>query len=229
MFRVVLSLCSFLPAIAFANTVLQTDDANYYLGEDGDSLVALYQNTGETRSEPYGSGYGLYEAEPQDLFVDIPEGYYSAELLGLYVKPCNSDAWENIENTKFALNYFYEDLIEGESYSFDVVSYSYFVANGPWTKFECVDGPISKRAVGEVTFGYVVKFSKQACTSPAYVDRIAWAAEPGAYETGDVVTHNGAEYQCLVGGWCTIGTEIGYEPGNGLYWEQAWVKLRDCN
>lgn len=57
------------------------------------------------------------------------------------------------------------------------------------------------------------------CTSPQYVNG-------GTYATGALVQNVGNEYQCTVGGWCTIGGP--YEPGVGWAWTNAWSLVRSC-
>ncbi|RZA05782.1 MAG: chitinase [Moraxellaceae bacterium] len=57
------------------------------------------------------------------------------------------------------------------------------------------------------------------CTSPAYVDR-------AAYADGAKVQNGGSEYQCKVGGWCTVGGP--YAPGSGWAWDNAWTLVRAC-
>ena len=58
------------------------------------------------------------------------------------------------------------------------------------------------------------------CTSPQFV-------QGATYATGAKVRNAGSEYQCTVGGWCTIGGP--YEPGVGWAWTNAWSYLRSCN
>lgn len=45
------------------------------------------------------------------------------------------------------------------------------------------------------------------------------------YGDGDRVSYIGNIYVCLVGGWCSSGADWAYEPGVGLYWQQAWQLL----
>lgn len=47
------------------------------------------------------------------------------------------------------------------------------------------------------------------------------------YATGATVVNGGSEYECTVGGWCTVGGP--YEPGAGWAWSNAWTLLRSCN
>ncbi|TYP75827.1 Ig-like domain-containing protein [Aquimarina intermedia] len=49
------------------------------------------------------------------------------------------------------------------------------------------------------------------------------------YNTGDKVQNFGKEYECIVGGWCTVGGP--YAPGdpNGWAWPDAWKELGDCS
>lgn len=57
------------------------------------------------------------------------------------------------------------------------------------------------------------------CTSPVYVDGTS-------YNTNDLVQNINNEYQCTVGGWCSIGGP--YEPGVGWAWTNAWTLVRSC-
>ncbi len=59
-----------------------------------------------------------------------------------------------------------------------------------------------------------------SCDADQYVDG-------SAYNTGDTVQNLGKKYECLVGGWCTVGGP--YAPGDGWAWENAWKDLGDCS
>ncbi|WP_405209320.1 glycosyl hydrolase family 18 protein [Aquimarina sp. LLG6339-5] len=60
------------------------------------------------------------------------------------------------------------------------------------------------------------------CTEPQYIDG-------SNYNTGDVVQNLGKKYECLVGGWCSIGGP--YTPGGSedWAWPNAWKELGDCS
>jgi len=47
------------------------------------------------------------------------------------------------------------------------------------------------------------------------------------YVAGDKVTHNSRNFSCKVSGWCSASQDQqwAYEPGAGLYWEQAWDEV----
>ncbi|ABC27762.1 Chitinase [Hahella chejuensis KCTC 2396] len=49
------------------------------------------------------------------------------------------------------------------------------------------------------------------------------------YANGDHVQNLGRVYECKVGGWCSSSAAWAYEPGKGLYWEQAWGDLGVCS
>lgn len=49
-----------------------------------------------------------------------------------------------------------------------------------------------------------------------------------SYQSGQNVTNNGSLYQCSVAGWCSSDSAWAYEPGTGLYWEDAWNSLGAC-
>ncbi|MDD7886346.1 glycosyl hydrolase family 18 protein [Flavivirga sp. 57AJ16] len=59
------------------------------------------------------------------------------------------------------------------------------------------------------------------CDAAQYVDG-------SAYNTGDVVQNFDKKYECIVGGWCTIGGP--YAPGDpdGWAWPNAWKEIGDC-
>ncbi|WP_299312992.1 glycosyl hydrolase family 18 protein [uncultured Aquimarina sp.] len=60
------------------------------------------------------------------------------------------------------------------------------------------------------------------CDAQQYVDG-------SQYNTGDKVQNFGKEYECIVGGWCTVGGP--YAPGdqNGWAWPNAWKELGECD
>ncbi len=59
------------------------------------------------------------------------------------------------------------------------------------------------------------------CTSPQYVAGTTYA-------TGADVQNNGKEYNCKEGGWCSSSAAWAYEPGAGMYWQDAWTLVGDC-
>ncbi|WP_299213415.1 Ig-like domain-containing protein [uncultured Aquimarina sp.] len=60
------------------------------------------------------------------------------------------------------------------------------------------------------------------CDTASYVDG-------ASYATGDIVQNFGKEYECLVGGWCSIGGV--YTPGGSAdwAWPSAWKELGTCD
>ncbi|WP_299213413.1 glycoside hydrolase family 19 protein [uncultured Aquimarina sp.] len=58
------------------------------------------------------------------------------------------------------------------------------------------------------------------CNTPQYVGGTV-------YSNGDKVQNSGKEYECLVGGWCSIGGP--YAPGEGWAWTNAWKEIGNCN
>ncbi|MBQ4822716.1 glycoside hydrolase family 19 protein [Aquimarina sp. MMG016] len=58
------------------------------------------------------------------------------------------------------------------------------------------------------------------CGAETYIDG-------SAYETGAIVQNVGKTYECIVGGWCTVGGP--YAPGQGWAWSNAWKKIGDCD
>ncbi len=57
------------------------------------------------------------------------------------------------------------------------------------------------------------------CSAAQYVDG-------NVYTTGEKVQNQGKEYECLVGGWCSLGGP--YEPGRGWAWPNAWKEIGNC-
>jgi len=78
-------------------------------------------------------------------------------------------------------------------------------------------GTISGNATVTVTTG-------GNCNVPAYI-------ENGGYSGGSQVENGGIKYECKpfpYEAWCN-GAAWAYEPGNGLYWSDAWVELGPCS
>lgn len=48
-----------------------------------------------------------------------------------------------------------------------------------------------------------------------------------SYAAGEKVSHNNRNFSCKVSGWCsaTQDQQWAYEPGVGLYWDQAWDEV----
>ncbi|MFB9058205.1 glycosyl hydrolase family 18 protein [Mariniflexile ostreae] len=61
----------------------------------------------------------------------------------------------------------------------------------------------------------------EGCDTSHYVDG-------STYNTGDIVQNFGKKYECLVGGWCTIGGP--YTPGSvdDWAWPNAWKEVGVC-
>ncbi len=49
-----------------------------------------------------------------------------------------------------------------------------------------------------------------------------------SYQTGDVVENINHKYTCKISGWCSSNSTWAYEPGVGLYWEDAWEDNGIC-
>lgn len=49
-----------------------------------------------------------------------------------------------------------------------------------------------------------------------------------SYSTGDTVQNLNNKYRCEIAGWCSSDSSWAYEPGNGLYWTDAWSDLGIC-
>lgn len=45
------------------------------------------------------------------------------------------------------------------------------------------------------------------------------------YEVGALVSNLSQKYRCDVAGWCSSDATWAYEPGEGLYWKDAWTGL----
>ncbi|OUS30884.1 hypothetical protein A9Q99_05075 [Gammaproteobacteria bacterium 45_16_T64] len=50
-----------------------------------------------------------------------------------------------------------------------------------------------------------------------------------SYNAGDIVNNAGGTYECVIGGWCSSSADWAYEPGEGLYWTQAWKAANTCD
>lgn len=49
------------------------------------------------------------------------------------------------------------------------------------------------------------------------------------YEIGALVSNLNQKYRCDVAGWCSSDATWAYEPGEGLYWKDAWTGLGACS
>ena len=49
------------------------------------------------------------------------------------------------------------------------------------------------------------------------------------YNAGDIVNNAGGTYECVIGGWCTSEADWAYEPGEGMFWTQAWKTAEVCD
>ncbi len=49
------------------------------------------------------------------------------------------------------------------------------------------------------------------------------------YNAGDIVNNAGGTYECVIGGWCTSEADWAYEPGEGMFWTQAWKIAEACD
>ncbi|WP_143247520.1 DUF1592 domain-containing protein [Agaribacterium haliotis] len=47
------------------------------------------------------------------------------------------------------------------------------------------------------------------------------------YALGDEVLNNTGAYRCKIPGWCSSPASWAYEPGKGLFWQEAWSSI-DC-
>ncbi|HHX8331904.1 TPA: Ig-like domain-containing protein [Vibrio diabolicus] len=59
-------------------------------------------------------------------------------------------------------------------------------------------------------------------------DAVPYAAGT-SYQVGDLVSHLNQKYRCDVAGWCSSDATWAYEPGEGLYWQDAWSGLGACS
>ncbi|EGQ9595177.1 chitinase [Vibrio parahaemolyticus] len=48
------------------------------------------------------------------------------------------------------------------------------------------------------------------------------------YDVGALVSNLNQKYRCDVAGWCSSDATWAYEPGEGLYWKDAWTGLGAC-
>lgn len=63
---------------------------------------------------------------------------------------------------------------------------------------------------------------------PQYQAGTAYSANQ---EVKNLVQASGAvtRFKCLIPGWCSSGGAWAYEPGNGLYWQDAWEQTGLCD
>ncbi|MDB5273749.1 MAG: chitinase [Chitinophagaceae bacterium] len=91
---------------------------------------------------------------------------------------------------------------------------------------------ITAKAIGDLdssTSSYAISFvvhaPEDSCGSfPTYEENAGYAA-------GSQVIDNGKKYECKpypYSGWCN-GAAWAYEPGTGLYWQDAWIDLGTCS
>lgn len=59
-------------------------------------------------------------------------------------------------------------------------------------------------------------------------DAVPYAAGT-RYEIGALVSNLNQKYRCDVAGWCSSDATWAYEPGEGLYWKDAWTGLGACS
>ncbi|MFL0078842.1 glycosyl hydrolase family 18 protein [Tenacibaculum maritimum] len=49
-----------------------------------------------------------------------------------------------------------------------------------------------------------------------------------SYTEGEKVQNKGSQFSCSVPGWCSSEAAWAYAPGEGTYWEDAWIKIGGC-
>lgn len=49
------------------------------------------------------------------------------------------------------------------------------------------------------------------------------------YSQNAQVSNRGALYECLIPNWCSSAADWAYEPGGGLYWQEAWREAGQCD
>ena len=150
----------------------KTEDGDYLIGEGDGVFTSIYPQSDYTVARPQQTGWALDRAHPESLLVDIEPEYNYATFQGIYVKPCASDVWVNIQDTPYAYypSYVFESQ-NGVSYSYDIY-YSWSPAYGtqPNATFACGGefitintyiGPQQVRTNAKVEFAYVIEYSKQ--------------------------------------------------------------------
>lgn len=154
-----------------------TEDGNYQVGKQTnqwqeESFVKVIRQTGSSVATPAQTGWFLSRGTPVDFTTSIADGFTYGKLKGLYIKPCHSDIWVNIQNTVFAdmLNARAEILNPGIDYSFDVTTnYSFLTGTYPTVEYDCGGnlipintriGTVNVRTNTQVEFAYVVEFTK---------------------------------------------------------------------
>jgi hypothetical protein len=154
-----------------------TEEGNYQLGKQinqwqEESFIKVFRQQGNSTAVPAQTGWYLNRATPVDLFTNVVDGFTYGKLKGLYIKPCHSDVWVNIQNTVFAdmLNARAELLNPGVDYTADITTnYGMLTGTHPTVEFDCGGnlipvstriGTINVRTNTQVEFAYVVEFTK---------------------------------------------------------------------
>ena len=154
-----------------------TEDGNYQQGKyinqwQEESFIKVIRQQGSSTAVPAQTGWFLSRGTPVDFTTVIADGFTYGKLKGLYIKPCHSDIWVNIQNTVFAdmLNARLETVNPGVDYSFDVTTnYSFLPGTHPTVEYDCGGdlipistriGTINVRTNTLVEFAYVVEFNQ---------------------------------------------------------------------
>jgi len=160
-----------------------TEDGNYQLGSQTnqwqeESFIKVFHQKGSSTAVPAQTGWFLSRGTPVDLSTSIVNDFTYGKLKGLYIKPCHSDIWVNIQNTVFAdmPNARTELINPGIDYSVDITTnYSMLPGTHPTVEFDCGGnlipistriGAINVRTNTQVEFAYVVEFTNSQHINP---------------------------------------------------------------
>ncbi|VUD59399.1 hypothetical protein TDB9533_02667 [Thalassocella blandensis] len=150
----------------------KTEDGDYVIGQQDDVFTSIYRQSGLTTARPQQTGWALDRAHPEDLQSEIEASYNFATFKGIYVKPCNSNVWINIQNTPYAYYPTYvTEYQDQSSYLYDIY-YTWppaygtqpsdtFACGGEYVTIDTYIGPQQVRTNALVEFAYVIEYSQQ--------------------------------------------------------------------
>ena len=128
------------------------------------------------------------------------------------------DADGSIAKLEFYLNgsFYAEDLTAPYSMNFEGLTIGTHEVS---VKSIDNDG-VASLAVG-TSFTINEQVTNGGCSESQYI-------EGNVYLAGDNIQNVSNLYSCKVGGWCS-GAAWAYEPGVGMYWNEAWNLVRACS
>ncbi len=155
-------------------SVLKTTIGEFdFCANDSSKLTYVYKHSDLSQTFPQQTGWVLYRAEPEDLDVSVDPSYTNATFKGIFVKPCFSDVWVDIQDTPYAYptgsGLVYENFYQGE-YDYMIFASSYAQPAGRPSGVYACGGEVRPiltfigyqdvRTNAEVRFAYVVEFTQ---------------------------------------------------------------------